>query len=146
MAIRTAGQNRQLHMLLNQTGLSGHKEALTASFSNGRTESTTELTVQECNEFIKYLNNELQKRKVDSPKFDPNDKAQKMRRKILSICHELGWEDSTGKIDWDRLNSWLQKYGYKKYINLNDYSEKELPTLVTQFENLLKTRYESKHR
>lgn len=146
MATRTAGQNRQLYLLLNSTGLIQQKENLALSFSNHRTESTSELTVLECTELIKYLKNEEQKKKVKRHEFDKNDPAQKMRRKILSICHEMGWEDSGGRIDWERLNSWLVKYGYKKYETLNQYSEKELPTLVTQFENLLKSRYESKHR
>lgn len=62
-----------------------------------------------------------------------------MRRKIFSLCHELGWTKSDkGKqvVDQKRLNAFLEKRGYL-HKPLNFYTPKELPTLVTQFENML---------
>ena len=70
------------------------------------------------------------------------DPADRMRKKILSICHDMGWELEDGRIDWKRLNGWLIKYGYL-HKKLNDYKLQELPALVTQFENVQRSSYEN---
>ncbi len=61
------------------------------------------------------------------------------RRKILSLCHELGWTYPThgGKlvVNFQSLEKWMIKYSYL-HKPLNYYTPRELPLLVTQFENL----------
>lgn len=139
--LRTKEQNGRLHVLLSQLNMTEYKADLAASFSNGRTESTSELTVYECKRLIEYLTRLIEGKSQATPQY-ATDKANKMRRKILSICHEMQWEHPSGSIDWERLNSWLMKYGYL-HKSLNAYTEKELPKLLTQFDNLLKSFYGS---
>lgn len=128
--IRTATQNARLHFLTGQLNIDKEmKEDLVYQFTNGRETSSAKMDIRECQALINHLGS-LNK--------ENSDKGDKMRKKILSIVHELGWETPTGKIDWKRLNDYLNKYGYL-HKHLNDYQYHELPKLVTQFENLQKT-------
>jgi hypothetical protein len=68
------------------------------------------------------------------------DDAQRMRRKIFSICHDIGWETETGEVDKVRLQNWLLKYGYL-HKPITEYTVTELPALLTQFENIQKSEY-----
>lgn len=98
--------------------------------TQGRTDSSRELDQNECNRLISELNSLLN-----------NDRANTMRRKIFSICHELGWHISgTMKVDQDRMEAWLGKYGYL-HKPLMQYTAAELPALVTQFEEMLRKSY-----
>lgn len=97
------------------------KETLVLAFSNGRCKSSKELTLQEAGALITHLKS--------------LDGSHKMRRKIISMAHELGWKiPGTKKIDMDAINEWCKKYGFGKK-ELNEYTEQELPKLVTQFQN-----------
>lgn len=114
-------QNKALHGLLNRTGLMEQKEALVMAFSNGRVKSSRELAFQEAGALITHLKS--------------LDKSHRMRRKIISMAHELGWKvPGTKKIDMNAINAWCEKYGFGKK-ELNQYTEQELPKLVTQFQN-----------
>jgi hypothetical protein len=55
MSTRTQTQNAQLHRLLTLTSLGRQKKALVYSYSSGRTESSSELSKQECEQLINYL-------------------------------------------------------------------------------------------
>jgi len=135
---RSMWQNKQLHALLSKLKIDADtKKDLVLQFTNNREESTKELMVDECQNLINYLN-AAQHGSTTLKKSGGKvvDVCDKMRKKILSICHDLQWELPNGKIDWKHLNDYLNKYGYL-HKPLNDYTEKELPTLVTQFENLL---------
>ncbi len=130
--LRTLEQNTRLHKLIGLLAISKeNKEQLVFGFSGERTSTSKELTVEECNK----LNNHLQSLVQQS-----DDRADVMRKKVLSICHEMKWKLENGKIDWEHLNDWMMKYGYL-HKSLNEYKEKELPKLLTQFENLLKDYY-----
>lgn len=137
---RTLQQNAQLHTLLTRLDLQEEKADLVYQHTQGRTTRSSEMLYNECASLIGYLNNMVSRKQRS--RFDYNDPANRMRRKILSICHEMGWETDSGKIDWPRLNAWLLKYGYL-HKGLNDYTAKELPRLVTQFENYLKSVYDA---
>lgn len=145
MKPRNTGQNKRLYGLINALGIDEEtKREMVANFTNNRTDRTSGMDYYEAQNIIDHMQ-AVKDGKPQKPKHNnPDDPANKQRRKILSICHELGWEDGRGKIDWVRLNAYLLKYGYKHYEQLNDYSLAELPTLVTQFENLLKTHHASK--
>lgn len=106
------------------------KEDLVSQFTEGRTTSTREMKTTEAIALIRALNGQ-----VDS--FRPNDKADRMRKKILALCHEMKWELPDGKVNMDRVNGFCLSRGYLKKP-LDEYSAKELPSLVTQFENLHK--------
>lgn len=140
---RTAKQNNELHYLIGQLGIDAeHKEELVYQYSNGRTTSSAEMIIPECQALINHLKAATKGySKVKDPKSDP---ANVMRRKILSICHEMGWKNEiSDQIDWEKLNGWLFQYGYLKK-DLNSYTLYELPKLVTQFEQLLRDYYAKK--
>jgi len=64
-------------------------------------------------------------------------KADKMRKKILSLTWEMNWvvKDPALKVDVERVNAWCVKYGYL-HKPLNSYTYNELPKLLSQFEAL----------
>ena len=122
-------QIKKIHVLLPEHIKSdpAEKAAFVAQFTGDPTRtSTKQLTRSQADAMINYL----------------DESSDRMRKKILSICHDIGWETDEGKIDWDRLNAWLKKYGHKHKSNLNYYSKKELTVLVTQFEKLQQSEYE----
>ena len=116
--------NKQLHGLLKQTGLNPQKATLVNAYTAGRSESSRDLTNFEAEEMIKYLNLTAN---------NNVEASQKMRRKIISMAHEMHWHlGSTQKIDMERLNTWCKVFGFGKKV-LNQYTYLELPKLVSVF-------------
>lgn len=139
---RTTKQNARLHYLLNRLHIADMKDMLAHTFSNGRTESTSELSVTECEALINHLAAQL-------PGHQPApETADKLRKKILSICHQLGWyrreldgrlmlNQRTGKpmLDYARIDAFCRSRGkYKK--GLNQHTTNELQVLIGQFNAL----------
>jgi hypothetical protein len=116
---------KKLMSLLTKANLQGRRHAIVWDYSNGRTESSKELTDPEILRLIRDL----------KKGFKELDRADQMRKKIISQAHEMGWEHPGNKIDMAMLNTWCVKYGYL-HKPLNSYSYKELPKLVTQFDNM----------
>lgn len=117
-------QIRLTRSLLAKAGLMKYKEDIVFDYSNGRTESLTEMNYEETKALVKYLRNESGQ--LDNP-------ADRMRRKILSMAHEMHWEHKGGRIDMDRVNNWCVRFsGQNK--PLNAFKLSELPALVSQFE------------
>lgn len=123
---------KAIYGLLGKTALTSQKPALCFSFSNGRTESVSDLKVFEANELIRYLTDELNKANNQQ-----DESANQMRRKILSMCHRMLWETEEGKVDFERLNKWCAEKSYLKK-ELNKYTYQELPKLVSQFTSVYK--------
>lgn len=122
--------NKQLYGLLNKTGLTSQKAALVAGFTNGRSESTKDLTNDEARQMIRFLNDTIGNQDISS---------NKMRRSIIAMAHEMGWHiPDTSKINMDSINNWCLKYSYLKKP-LNSYTHAELPKLVTQFTGVYKS-------
>jgi hypothetical protein len=133
----TPAQNRRLHQLINSLGIASIKSELINDASNGRTNSSKELSNQEATYLIKHL--ESKQPVVKQKKDDP---ADRMRKKILSVCHQLHWhkgtdENGKAKLDWKRINDWCIKYS-PEHKTLNEHTIPELTKLVTQFESVLK--------
>jgi hypothetical protein len=61
--------------------------------------------------------------------------CDKMRKKILSRYHEMGYTIA-GKLDMPRVKESILKYGYL-HKDLNKYTFSELPKLVYQVDNML---------
>lgn len=119
----TAQQNSMVHGLLNTTGLMRHKKTIVGGISFGRTESTKELTPAEVDMLIKYLQQEQGNSEADN----------KMRRKIISMAHQLHWHlPGTQKADMKRIDNWCEQYGYL-HKKLDKYTSTELVKLVSQF-------------
>lgn len=114
--------------MLAQKGLMPQKAHLVSSFTEGRTEHSRDMAFTERCEIIKWLQQQP-------------DSANKMRRKILSMAHEMGWHtwmNGKWQVDLGRLESWMIKYSYA-HKKLAAYKYNELPKLVTQFEGLYKS-------
>ncbi len=124
--INTA-QLKCLNTLVSQLKIGKEdKKVMVLGFSGGRSESSKDLMSNEAADMIKHL-------KI----LDPLEKsADKMRKKIIAMAHEIGWSiAATKKADMKRIDDWCKKYGFKKK-NLNNYTYMELPTLVAQFEKV----------
>lgn len=133
-------QNRRLHALIGELKIDAEtKEDLVYEISAGRVKSSAFLTFEEANSLINNL--QVLKNKNFKPVVPQTDwVVDKMRRKILSIGHEMGWKLKTGKIDMERINEFCVARGHQ-HKRLNDYTKAELPILITQFEKTLKDYY-----
>lgn len=97
------------------------KADMVQAFSGGRATSSKDLYVPEAAAMIKHLKS-----------MDPDElAAEKMRKKIISMAHEMGWK-LAGKADMKRIDDWCTKFGYL-HKHLNSYTYQELPKLVSQF-------------
>ena len=114
------------------------KKVMVLGFSGGRSESSKDLMSNEAADMIKHLKS-----------LDPLEKsADKMRKKIIAMAHEMGWSSltpnpspngegrKTAKVDMKRIDDWCKKQFGKK--QLNNYTYKELTTLVAVFEKVYK--------
>lgn len=129
----TTQQNKTLHALLAQTGLSAHKANLINGITKGRTESSKQLSNFEANELLAYLRTQLHNKRQALNSID--EKANRMRKKIISLAWQMNWVNNSGACDIPRINNWCIKYGYL-HKPFNNYIYAELPKLLTQFENL----------
>jgi len=135
----TIGRHRRLYSLFRDSGTNKYRHDLVYSFSNGRTDNSTELTDLEVDELITHLQKLTpQGDKITHTGIDY--KGQQMRRRILSLCYTIGWVtwnqvQQKHEVDWERLNAWMLKYGYL-HKHLNKYTYPELQRLVVQFENM----------
>lgn len=115
--------------LLRKADMWDSKKQVVMMYSRNQTESLRELTNAEANDMIQHLHSLLAQPGVE--------KLNRMRHKIFAIAYEMHWVKN-GKPDYERINNWCVKYGYL-HKPLNDYNEKELPTLVSQFEEVYKS-------
>lgn len=121
-------QNKQLHTLLSANGLMAEKANIVLGFTDGRSESSRDLTDEEARELIDYLQKEK-----------PDDACNKMRRKIISLVYEMHWAKAG---DWRAAMAAIDKFClsekslFKKALNSHSYGE--LVQVVSQFEILYK--------
>ena len=120
--LRNSTQNKQLYLLLNKLGIDNElKQEIVYRLTNGRTIKSSEMNVQECQAMINELNAE-----------PTMGKADKMRKKIISLFRKMGYLVN-GKVDMVAVEAWVEKYGYL-HKSLNNYKYVELPKLVSQAE------------
>ena len=125
-----------IQTIISQKGLRDQKEVIVTSASNGRTSSVSALTFDEAKTLINLLNS------------TPLDRAQKMRKYITAMAHEMNWITKSAQVtregdtievnDYSNLHEWISKYGYLKK-GLFKYTPNELPKLVTQMEGVYKS-------
>lgn len=126
MTLRTTQQSTRLHTLIAQLGLANDvKRTLIWTYSSARTESSRELTSGECEELILFLAKQV------AAKDDP---ANRMRKKIFSHAHTIGWTYQ-GKVDTQKVRNWMLKFSFL-HKDVNDYTLAELPKLITQFKKV----------
>src|SRR5665213_2265385 len=129
-------QNKQLHTLLSANGLMAEKANIVLGFTQGRSESSKELTEGEAREMIDWMQSLTP---GPSPKKERGDAENKMRRKILSIAYEMHLAKAG---DWKTAMFHIDAFckGPKSLFKkgLNKHSYKELAQVVSQFEMMYK--------
>jgi len=63
--------------------------------------------------------------------------GDKMRKKILHYCHLMQWYNGS-KLDWARIDAFCVDRGYR-HKKFREYTVYDLPTLVSQFEEVYKS-------
>lgn len=110
------------------------KCALIAQYTGDETKtSTRDLSYSQAYELIRDL-------QVNQKHNPTTMRSDKMRKKIISMAHDMGWQyynESKRKMcaDIKAINSWCEKYGFL-HKSLDSYTYAELPTLVSQFEQV----------
>ena len=139
----TPNQIKLIHTLLpNHLKEQDAKAEFIHSFTeDDQRTSTRDLSHHEAEEIIYFL------KTGKSPTyahFATFDQSNRQHRYILSLCHQLNWvrPSAKGKLvaDLETLGRWLRKYGYL-HKPMKEYSDREFPKLVTQLENILKTKH-----
>lgn len=130
--------NRRLHAVLKEAGQMEHKADLVHGFSSGRTSSSSALMEFEALNLIHFIEQNFN--------LQGHNSDDRMRKKILAICHTKGWylrnadkslvmHNGKPQLDYGRINAFCTEKGpFKK--NLQLHNTKELTTLVTVFEKL----------
>lgn len=139
--------SRQLHTLLSRTGQMDNKREMIKEATQGRTESARDLYEHEAISMIHGLQQQPAAQQRTPGKKAKADSADKMRKKILAICHQLGWyqrdehgalilKDDKPQIDFKRIDEFTTTRcpGHKA---LQKYNAAELPAVVTVFNNVL---------
>jgi hypothetical protein len=103
--------------------------------------STKDLSNGQADELIAFL-------KMSNPPAQIDQKANRLRRKFLSICHQLGWykKDKADRVvlnaeqkpvlDYARIDNWCEKHG-KYHKTLQEHSYNELQKLISQFNEVM---------
>ncbi|MFL5811497.1 MAG: hypothetical protein ACJ749_18375 [Flavisolibacter sp.] len=138
----TKNQIITIQTIISNKGLREDKNAIVSNASNNRTCHVSELYFDEAANLINFLNGK-------KPEGNALDGAQKMRKYITAMAHEMGWitknnvatkdGDIVEMNDYSNLHTWIEKYGYK-HKPFFKYTPKELPTLVSQMEAVHKSR------
>ncbi|MGQ0740200.1 MAG: hypothetical protein ACT4OJ_14205 [Bacteroidota bacterium] len=136
--LANSDQLKKIHAALHRRGLLCRKREMVSGYSSGRTESSREMFQDEAKMMLDELNEDLKNMQKEK------DSRQKMVNHIIAMAHEMGWIKRVMKAtptglkqvnDYQDLHNWVEKYGYLKK-SLNRYTYKELPILVTAFQNV----------
>jgi len=132
----STAQIKKIHVLLNQKGLIGQKETMVNSVSEGRTQSTKELTFNEARELIIFL----------SEKGDESENRRKIFEAVWGIAWKMGiiYGDTEEDYQMNRakLNLFCRQRGSVKK-NIPEMNLFELKKIHRQFEAMYK-KYEAK--
>ena len=140
----TTAQIKKIHVLLNAKGLMDEKRTLVSSISNGRTESSKELTLKEAGSLISFLSennansyqqhdnsayllkrleeliieNENLKQDIKDLKKDTDETTTADRCSILNIIWEIAWKIGETNDDYQmniaKLNMFCRQRGTVK--------------------------------
>jgi hypothetical protein len=129
----------QIRTIISTKGFSEEeKEQMVSNATGQRTTSIREMYTREAIALIKALNGT-----PEAPQ--ESTKKRRMKRQILALCHEMDWETDDDKVDMKRVNAYCVQRGYLKKP-FDDYTEKELPTLVAQFKQMHKNYLQNAKR
>lgn len=122
-----------INTIISKRGLKELKKQMLLDASNGRTDSSKQLTGEEAAILLQYLNAEKNK---------TQESIDLMIRKLFAMAYDLRWIEkkvevtSTGiqsKKDFSTVYDWVKKFGYLSK-DLKEYKQNELPKLISQFE------------
>ncbi|MGB0870339.1 MAG: hypothetical protein ACPGSD_12145 [Flavobacteriales bacterium] len=129
----TKKQIKTIHTLLNRFDLMDNKVHFINQLTNGRTQSTRELTYKEAELLLDYLRD--------------YDGSQELRRKIFSLGYQMGMiygdtpEDL--KLNAVKIDKFLKTRGTVKKP-LNELTVDELKKVIRQFQAMKRYRVKSK--
>lgn len=121
----------QIQATISNLNIRDQKEDLVYAATKGRTTSVSEMYMHEAIDLKNHL-----KKFVNAK---PSEKEDKMRRKVISLCHQMNMKLADGKIDMAQVDKLIAARGYLSKLgktSLNQYTSKELPKLITQIERI----------
>lgn len=134
----TPAQIKKIHVLLGQKGLMDEKKTMVHSISQGRVESTKDLTFTEAKRFIDFLMTDNK---------EMNDKKKIIYRAIWNIAWRMGIIYGESEDDYlmnrAKLNMFCRQRGTIKK-NLSDMNLIELKQTHRQFEAMIKKHLNGK--
>lgn len=126
MRMITKAQLQMIHILLNELNIINRKPDLVYSFSQGRTESSRELTLQEAKEIIEFLKN--------------SEENKRLIKRVWHIAYELkiivNGNKSEMSMNAAKLDAFCKQRGSVKKC-IRDQSINELKKTIKQFEAML---------
>lgn len=132
-------QHKRIHVLLSKLGLMEQKPSLVSSFTNGRTERSSEMTEAEAKGLATWL--QQQTNGMNSGELVSCDR---MRKNLIAIAYEMGWASPGNSqkaiADIDKFCQ-SEKSPFKK--PLMQHTHMELVQLVTQFKQMYKKHLNS---
>lgn len=144
----TPGQNKRLHQLLSELGIMDMKPGLVKQFSRIQSASSKDLLYSEAQQLIRWL---------ESRRVGPSERerADRMRKRVISML--LSYDPARFQVYSEKagrnvprmygengIYAFVKRYGYLKK-DLNDYSYKELPKLVSQIEIIVNSQKQAIH-
>ncbi len=140
---RTNSQNRRLYGLFGRLGIDEDtRKAMVLNVTRGRTEHTSEMTVDEAKTLIEILSAELRRAKKTQ-----YEEANRLRRKVFKLFYELGWIDSAMTNEEKRaiISNWIIQRTKTGKKDLNQLKTDELNAVIRQL-RAIKRNYEEKKR
>ena len=127
---RTNIQNKQLYALIYKLGITLEiKSEMILDFTDGRTEKSSEMTYQECQQMIDALNMQLARNKQSQRSI-----ANSLRRKVFTLFYDLNWisSDMVTSEKLTIINDWIFRKTKSGKNDLNKLTAEELNTLLIQ--------------
>jgi len=148
MKKRTDAQNKRIYALLTKTKLAEQKENLVFSFTSGKTTSSSEMSSDEANKMIQWLEEKTRvdeiavKYGITPEEYKAGDKS---RRYTFSLIRQLPKTMNLtyfDKFDNERLNykaidSFLKSKYFKNDKDLNALKQPELSKLNSTLEKIV---------
>jgi hypothetical protein len=134
MNTATKNQVIAINTAITKKGLKDQKKQMILDVTQGRTESSGALSFDEAHQLLQFLNADTD---------NTQESIDKQVRKLFALAYDINWIRDrptvgpggkvTTKKDFSTVYEWVKKFGYLKK-ELRDYNEKELPKLITQFQ------------
>ncbi|ANQ49595.2 hypothetical protein MY04_4778 [Flammeovirga sp. MY04] len=128
----THQQRKMFFAYLKELGITDQRKDLVHQYTEGRTDSTKEMTQDEVYLMLQDLLIQIHPPKAK----DQKQYVNKMRSKVVAIAVKIGMlklEKNYEDTDWGFFNNWMLQYGYL-HKPLMKYKMNELPKLVSQLE------------